>query len=77
MRDRARRSFLIDAGAQFRGYASDITRTIPVGGTFTSQQRLIYEIVLRAEIGAIEAIQHPRIANVRGHGQTASAQPEQ
>jgi Xaa-Pro aminopeptidase len=48
---------VLDSGAETpHGYASDITRTIPVGGTFTPQQRLIYEIVLRAEMGAIRAI---------------------
>jgi Xaa-Pro aminopeptidase len=36
--------------------ASDITRTIPVGGTFTAQQRLIYEIVLKTQMAAIGAI---------------------
>jgi Xaa-Pro aminopeptidase len=36
--------------------ASDITRTIPVGGAFSSQQRAIYEAVLRAQMGAIAAI---------------------
>ena len=40
------RSFLIDAGAQFRGYAADITRTVPVNGHFTARQREIYNIVL-------------------------------
>jgi len=48
---------VLDSGFETsNGYASDITRTIPVGGTFTSQQRLIYEMVLRAEMGAIAAI---------------------
>ena len=37
-------------------YASDITRTVPIGGTFTSRQRDIYSIVLRAQEKAIEAI---------------------
>lgn len=48
---------VLDSGFETpNGYASDITRTLPVGGSFTSQQRLIYDIVLRAEMGAIEAI---------------------
>ncbi len=48
---------VLDSGFETpNGYASDITRTIPVGGTFTSQQRLIYEMVLRAEMGAIATI---------------------
>ncbi|MDR2882423.1 MAG: aminopeptidase P family protein [Alistipes sp.] len=43
------RLLLVDAGAEATsGYASDFTRTIPVGGTFTSRQRDIYEIVLAA-----------------------------
>lgn len=48
---------VLDSGAETaNAYASDITRTLPIGGTFTSQQRLIYEIVLRAEMGAIAAV---------------------
>jgi Xaa-Pro aminopeptidase len=43
---------LIDAGASYRGYAADITRTMPVNGTFTTDQRAIYEIVLRAQKAA-------------------------
>lgn len=38
------------------GYASDITRTIPVGGKFTPRQRAVYEIVLSAQMRAIAAI---------------------
>jgi Xaa-Pro aminopeptidase len=46
---------LLDSGVETAaGYASDITRTIPVGGRFTDRQRAVYEIVLRAEEDAIE-----------------------
>jgi Xaa-Pro aminopeptidase len=37
---------LIDAGCEYGLYASDITRTFPVNGRFTPEQRAIYEIVL-------------------------------
>ena len=40
---------LIDAGAEYESYASDITRTFPVNGRFTDAQRDIYELVLRAQ----------------------------
>ena len=46
---------LMDVGAECAGYASDITRTIPVGGKFTPRQREIYEIVLGAQKAAIAA----------------------
>ncbi len=46
---------LIDAGAQYKGYASDITRTFPVGGRFTKPQREVYDIVLDTEIKCLEA----------------------
>lgn len=39
---------LIDAGAQFRGYAADITRTIPVAGRFLGAQADLYDVVLSA-----------------------------
>ena len=45
---------LIDAGCELDYYASDITRTFPVGGKFTSEQRAVYEIVLEAQLAAIE-----------------------
>ncbi len=48
---------LIDAGAEFRGYASDITRSWPISGRFSEAQREIYEIVLEAQYAAIEACQ--------------------
>jgi Xaa-Pro aminopeptidase len=44
---------LIDAGCEFDGYASDITRTFPVNGKFSAAQRDVYEIVLAAQTAAI------------------------
>ena len=44
---------LIDAGAEFRGYAADITRSWPTNGIFTEPQKEIYQIVLDAQIAAI------------------------
>ncbi|HEX8707908.1 MAG TPA: Xaa-Pro aminopeptidase [Pyrinomonadaceae bacterium] len=45
---------LVDAGAEYRGYASDITRTFPVNGRFTAAQREIYNLVLEAQLACIE-----------------------
>lgn len=50
------RMMVTDAGAETnRHYASDITRTTPVGGKFSSQQKEIYEIVLNANVEAIKS----------------------
>ena len=46
---------LIDAGAEYGYYASDITRTFPVSGRFSSAQRGVYEVVLRAQLACIAA----------------------
>ena len=46
---------LIDAGCELDYYASDITRTMPVNGKFSPEQRAVYEIVLEAQYAAIEA----------------------
>ena len=46
---------LIDAAAEYGYHSSDITRTFPVNGRFTTPQRAIYEVVLRAQLAAIEA----------------------
>jgi Xaa-Pro aminopeptidase len=45
---------LVDAGCEFDYYASDVTRTFPVNGKFSPEQRAIYEIVLEAQLAAIE-----------------------
>jgi Xaa-Pro aminopeptidase len=45
---------LIDAGCELDGYASDITRTFPVSGRYSGPQREVYEIVLAAQVAAME-----------------------
>jgi Xaa-Pro aminopeptidase len=47
---------LIDAGAEFGYYASDVTRTFPVNGQFTPEQRAVYELVLKSQLAAIDAV---------------------
>lgn len=48
---------LIDAGCELAGYASDITRTFPINGKFTTAQKEVYEIVLAAQAAAITVAQ--------------------
>ena len=47
---------LIDAGCEFHGYASDITRTFPAGGRFTGPQKDIYELVLASQLACLDAV---------------------
>ncbi|MCG6887222.1 MAG: Xaa-Pro aminopeptidase [Proteobacteria bacterium] len=47
---------LIDAGAEYDYYASDISRTFPVNGKFSRAQRSLYELVLEAQLAAIEQV---------------------
>ncbi|MEW6743253.1 MAG: aminopeptidase P N-terminal domain-containing protein [Planctomycetota bacterium] len=47
---------LIDAGAEYQGYASDITRTLPVSGHFTEPQHRLYDLVLKAQEAAIATV---------------------
>lgn len=47
---------LVDAGAEVECYASDITRTWPVGAGFSREQRALYDIVLEAQLAAIEQV---------------------
>lgn len=46
---------LIDAGCELDGYASDITRTFPINGKFSAAQRDLYQLVLTAQLAAIDA----------------------
>ena len=47
---------LIDAGCELGYYASDVTRTFPVNGRFSNEQRAVYDVVLRAQKAGIEAV---------------------
>jgi Xaa-Pro aminopeptidase len=58
---------LIDAGAEYQGYAADITRTFPVNGKFTQAQRDVYDVVLDVQEQCIEATKT---------GNTVKARPE-
>jgi Xaa-Pro aminopeptidase len=51
---------LIDAGAEFGYYSTDITRTFPVDGRFTARQRAIYDLVLGAEQAAMDSVRPGR-----------------
>ncbi len=44
---------LIDAGAEYRGYAADITRTFPASGRFTAPQRALHDLVVQAQAAAM------------------------
>jgi Xaa-Pro aminopeptidase len=62
---------LVDAGCEYELYASDITRTFPVGGRFSPAQRAVYEVVLEANEAAIAKVKpgnhwnDPHLAAVR------------
>ena len=62
-------TLVMDIGASYRGYAADVTRTVPVSGRFSPEQRSVYEIVLAAQKAA-EAEARPG-ASFRAMGQTA------
>lgn len=47
---------LIDAGAEYQGYAGDITRTFPVNGRFSPEQATIYQLVLDCQLFAIDQV---------------------
>ncbi len=47
---------LVDAGAEYKGYASDITRTFPINGRYSTAQREIYDLVLKAQMACVEMV---------------------
>ncbi|MDQ6652512.1 MAG: Xaa-Pro aminopeptidase [Acidobacteriota bacterium] len=47
---------LIDAGAEYKGYASDITRTFPINGRYSKAQREIYDLVLETQVSCVEMV---------------------
>ena len=54
---------LIDAGCEYANYASDITRTFPVNGKFSQEQKQLYQLVLNAQYAAIDASQEGVLYN--------------
>jgi Xaa-Pro aminopeptidase len=57
---------LIDAGSEYDYYASDVTRTFPVNGRFSPEQRALYEVVLDAQLAAIAQVK-PGVTFVSVH----------
>jgi len=53
--DLKKQLILMDLGAEYRGYTADVTRTIPVSGIFSPEQRAIYQIVFDAQTAGINA----------------------
>ncbi len=57
---------LVDAGCEVDGYASDVTRTFPVNGRYSGEQRAVYDLVLAAQQAALDRIE-PGIAFDAAH----------
>jgi Xaa-Pro aminopeptidase len=57
---------LVDAGAEYRGYAADITRTFPVDGRFSKEQRALHDLVGAAQAAALEQAR-PGVPYEAGH----------
>ncbi len=76
-------TLLLDAGCEHELYASDITRTFPVGGRFTAAQRAVYEVVLEAQLAAIDKVRsgnhwnHPHEAACASSPRAGQAGPAQ
>ncbi len=57
---------LIDAGGELSGYTADITRTFPVSGTFSAEQKAVYEVVLEAQKSALRQMR-PGVSSGKPH----------
>lgn len=57
---------LIDAGGELAGYTADITRTFPVNGRFTPEQKAVYEVVLEAQKAALRQMR-PGVSSAKPH----------
>ncbi|MDO5506498.1 MAG: aminopeptidase P N-terminal domain-containing protein [Pseudoxanthomonas suwonensis] len=57
---------LVDAGAEYRGYAADITRTFPANGRYTAEQRMLHDLVETAQAAAL-AQARPGVPYEAGH----------
>jgi Xaa-Pro aminopeptidase len=66
---------LIDAGAEVEGYAADVTRSFPINGRFSPAQRALYDIVLNAQLAAIEKAR-PRQSWIAPHDAAVAAVTE-
>jgi Xaa-Pro aminopeptidase len=66
---------LVDAGAEYAGYASDITRTWPVSGRYSKEQRALYQLVLDAQHAAM-AQARPGKTWIAGHEAAVSVLTE-
>jgi len=52
---------VVDAGAEYHGYTADVTRTLPVSGKFSPEQKQIYNLVLKAQLAGIDACREGNI----------------
>ena len=66
---------LLDAGAEYRSYAADITRTFPVGGRFSKEQRALHDLVNDAQSAALEQAR-PGVPYEAGHEAAVQALTE-
>ena len=66
---------LVDAGAEYANYASDITRTWPVNGVYSKEQRALYQLVLDAQAAALEQAR-PGRTWIAGHDAAVSVLAE-